>query len=277
MVDSPLTAIYDIKTHVNVERLTVCSEGAQITGLRFGKGPPLLLAHPAVFSKAYFAAAAEVWGERFECVAVDQRGHGETESDGPIEPSAMAEDLRAVLDRLGWERAAVGGTSLGAATTLVLALRHPGRVSALVQDLPAFAPGSSRNPKKTERMAEAFGRGDFEEAVRRTTEGMSAPRADAWAGALRSDWKHYDAARLGPKLARAMRSTAGWRIVERWPGDLAGLAVPVRILAVEGDPVHPIEAARVMARTIPDARLVPRVPSLSPAAIARQWIEVLGT
>lgn len=260
---------------MNIEQLIVRAPGADLACLRFGKGSPLLLAHPAVFSKAYFAAAAEVWGARFDCVALDQRGHGDTAARGTIEPETMAGDLGAVLDHLGWAKAALGGTSLGAATTLGFALRHPGRVSILVQDLPAFGPGGSREPGKTEAMAEAFGRADFEEAASRATFGMSAPRAKAWAEALHSDWTHYDRAALGPKLAAAMRATARWRIVERWPDDLARLSMPVRILAVEGDPVHPIEVARTMARTIPDARLVPRVLSLSPQAIARQWIEVL--
>ncbi len=258
---------------MNVERFTVSGPGAGLACARFGKGPPLLLAHPVVFSKAYFVGAAEVWGARFDCVAFDQRGHGETE--GPVETGAMVEDVGRILDHFGWGKASMGGTSLGAASTLAFALRHPDRVSALVQDLPGFGPGTSRDPAKTERMAEAFGRADLEEAARRATEGMSAPRAKAWREALFADWNHYDPARLGPKLAGALRETARWRVVERWPDDLAGLAVPVRILAVEGDPVHPVEVARTMARTIPDARLVPRVQSLSPAAIARQWIEVL--
>jgi pimeloyl-ACP methyl ester carboxylesterase len=258
---------------VNVERFTVSGPGFEIACARFGQGTPLLLAHPVVFSKAYFAQAAEAWGARFECVALDQRGHGETE--GAVEPEAMVEDVGRVLDHLGWERSAMGGTSLGAATTLAFALRHPERVTALVQDLPGFGPGASRNPSKTEGMAEAFARSDFEEAARRATEGMGAPRAKAWREALLNDWKHYDPARLGPKIAAALRATAGWKVVERWPDDLSRLFMPVRILAVEGDPVHPMEVARTMARAIPGARLVPRVQSLFAAAIARQWTEVL--
>ncbi len=260
---------------MNIEQLIVRSPCADLSCARFGKGRPLLLAHPVVFSKSYFAAAAETWGARFDCVALDQRGHGDTESDGPIEPGAMAADLGAVLDHLGWERAAIGGTSLGAGTALRFAVERPERVDILVQDLPGFGPGSSRDPARTERMAGAFQRADLEEAAHLATEGMSAPRARAWTEALQADWRHYDPARLGPKLARAMRSTAGWRILERWPEDLSRVTAPVRILAVEGDPVHPMAVARTMLRVLPDARLVPRVLSLSPEAIARQWIEVL--
>ena len=251
--------------------LRVPSAGAVLAVARFGSGRPLLWAHPVVFSKAYVPAAL---GGRFDVAALDQRGHGDTDGGG-IDAGAMAEDLGAVLDRLGWRRASIGGTSLGAATSLLFARRHPERVERLILDLPGFGPGSFRDPAKTERLAEAFERADFDEAARRITEGLSAPRAAAWTAALQRDWGHYDPARLGPKLAAALRGTSTWRIVERWPDDLAALRVPTTILAVKGDPVHPWEVAETMARTIPGARLVPRVPSLESAKIAAQWIEEL--
>ncbi len=243
-----------------------------LAGVRAGKGPPLLLAHPIVFSKAFWAL--DLFAERFEVAAFDQRGHGESTAEG-IDLDTMADDLGRILDHLGWERAVVGGTSLGAVTTLRFAMRHPERVTLLVQDLPGFGPGSSRNVERTERMAEAFATGDLDEAARRTVEGLSPQRAKAWEAALRADWGNYAPASIGPKIAAALRGTARWRIVERWPDDLSRLAVPARILALDGDPAHPYDVGRTMARTIPDAKLIARVPSLSPATIARQWMEVI--
>jgi pimeloyl-ACP methyl ester carboxylesterase len=259
---------------MTLEPFRVRAADAELAGVRFGQGPPLLLVHPIVFSKMFFASASDVFGARFSCAAFDQRGHGETTATA-LGLDAMADDIGRVLDHLGWERATVGGTSLGAATALRYAMRHPDRVSLLVQDLPGFGPGSRRNFEKMERMAQALEKGDLAEAARRIVEGLSPSRAKAWTDALAADWKHYDAATLGPKLAAGLRDAATWRIVERWPEDLAGLAVPTRLLALEGDPSHPYEVANDMARTIPDARLATRVPSLSPATIARQWVEVI--
>src|SRR6516162_8845748 len=73
------------------------SSGADLACVRFGEGPPLLLAHPLVFSKAYYAAAAAVFGAKHSCVAFDQRGHGDTNAS-TISPAAMADDVGAVLD-----------------------------------------------------------------------------------------------------------------------------------------------------------------------------------
>jgi 3-oxoadipate enol-lactonase len=250
------------------------SSGADLACVRFGEGPPLLLAHPLVFSKSYFSAAADVLGARYSCVAYDQRGHGETVAS-TISVAAMADDVAAVLDAMKWDKAAIGGTSLGAASTLVFALRRPERVSFLIQDLPGFGPGSSRDPSWASRIAASFEDADLEDAARQITKGMSEPRAKAWTEALFADWKNYPAAELSNKLAWVLRNTASWRIVGRWPEELQKLQMPVRIFGVQGDPAHPWDVAQTMARTIKGARLSPRVLSLSAAAIAQQWIDAL--
>ncbi|HLY10798.1 MAG TPA: alpha/beta hydrolase [Planctomycetota bacterium] len=252
----------------------VASKNADLACVRFGEGPPLLLAHPALFSKAFYAAAADVWGARFTCVAFDQRCHGETTSS-VLTLASLAEDIGAILDHLKWDKAAMGGTSFGAASTLLFALAHPARVSFLIQDLPAFGPASFRDPFQTSRIAAALEDADLADAAQQITAGMSEPRAKAWTEALFADWNHYEGAKIAPKMAGALRAASSWRIVGRWPDELQKLTMPVRIFGVQGDPIHPWDAAQSMARTIKGARLSPRVQSLSAAAIATQWIDAI--
>jgi len=252
------------------------SSGTDLACVRFGEGPPLLLAHPIIFSKAYFTAAAPVLGAKFSCVVYDQRGHGDTVASA-ISPAGMADDVAAVLDAMKWDKAAIGGTSLGAASTLIFALRSPARVSMLIQDLPGFGPASFRDPTRASRIAASFEDADMEDAAKQITLGMSEPRAKAWTEALFNDWKNYDPKALSNKLAWALRNTSSWRIVGRWPDELQKLTMPVRIFGVQGDSVHPWDAAQTMARTIKGARLSPRVQSLSADAIANQWIDALAS
>lgn len=262
---------------MNIENFKVASSsGTELSCVRFGEGPPLLLAHPLVFSKVYFTAAAAVFGEKFSCVAFDQRGHGETTAS-TISPAAMADDVGAILDAMKWDKAAIGGTSLGALSTLLFALRSPARVTFLIQDLPGFGPASFRDPSKTSRIAASFEDADLEDAARQITGSMSEPRAKAWTEALFADWKNYDAKTLSNKLAWVLRNTSEWRIVGRWPDELQKLTMPVRIFAVQGDPIHPWDTAQTMARTIKGARLSPRVQSLSADAIAKQWVDALAS
>lgn len=259
--------------------LSVRSGAAQLSGVRFGSGPPLLCVHALAFSSRYFSAAAEVLGARFECVAIDQRGHGLTRHNGAVAElslDSMAADLITVLDQLSWQCALVGGISLGAATTLRMTLDHPERVRVLLQDMPAFGPESPQGIGRSSSMADALDRGDLEQAAERAGDRLSRPRARALADVLTAAWRGYDAAELGPKLGAIFRASAMWRVVEDWPGDLSRLAMPVELLAIAHDPSHPQAVAEQMASVIPRARLHRRVPSLDPVAVAQQWVQVLA-
>jgi pimeloyl-ACP methyl ester carboxylesterase len=72
---------------------------------------------------------------RIRCVALDCRGHGE--SDKPHDPAMytrakMADDIIALLDHLGVERADVLGYSMGARLALAAALSNPKRFPLLM-------------------------------------------------------------------------------------------------------------------------------------------------
>ncbi len=111
----------------------------EIAFLDEGAGEPVVLVHG-------FASTKEVnwinpgWvttltraGRRV--IALDNRGHGQ--SSKPSDPAAyhsatMADDVRALLDHLGLERADVMGYSMGARMTAFLAVNHPARVRSII-------------------------------------------------------------------------------------------------------------------------------------------------
>jgi lipase len=66
--------------------------------------------------------------------AVDQRGHGDSDSGLDVDYSvpACADDVIGVLDALGWGRAVVVGHSWGASVALAAAGAHPDRLAAAV-------------------------------------------------------------------------------------------------------------------------------------------------
>jgi pimeloyl-ACP methyl ester carboxylesterase len=74
-------------------------------------------------------------------VTVDLLGHGR--SDRPDDPllystSAFAEQVLALLDHLGADRAVIGGTSLGANVALEVAVAAPDRVQGLLIEMPVL-------------------------------------------------------------------------------------------------------------------------------------------
>src|SRR4051812_15267813 len=73
-----------------------------------------------------------VLAERFRVVTYDTRGHGDSPAPaGQYSIDDLADDVVALLDRLGVERAHVAGLSLGGMTALRLAARNPGRLLGL--------------------------------------------------------------------------------------------------------------------------------------------------
>ena len=69
------------------------------------------------------------------------RGRRQRRTIGPREDlrfSVFADDLRAILDALGFHRVVVGGISMGSGVALNFALRYPARVAGLVLSRPAW-------------------------------------------------------------------------------------------------------------------------------------------
>jgi 3-oxoadipate enol-lactonase len=98
-----------------------------------GDGPPVVFAHGAGGSHLSWWQQVPALSQEFRCVTFDHRGFGLSRdlSDGPG-PNSFVEDLRALLDHLGIERAAVVGQSMGGRTVLGFASAYPKRTSALV-------------------------------------------------------------------------------------------------------------------------------------------------
>ena len=95
-----------------------------------GDGPPVLLVHAGIADSRMWEPLAErLVAAGRQAVACDLRGFGRSPlPPGPYAPSA---DLVELLDELGIERLPVVGASWGGLATLELALRAPGRVTAL--------------------------------------------------------------------------------------------------------------------------------------------------
>ena len=114
----------------------VHSDGLNIAYLDWGgTGPPLVMLHPTGFCGGFFAPLAERLVDSFRPIAVDLRGHGN--SDTPEEPAdlhfdLMAADVVAVLERLEIDDVRLIGVSMGGAVGIHVAGIIGARVKGLM-------------------------------------------------------------------------------------------------------------------------------------------------
>jgi pimeloyl-ACP methyl ester carboxylesterase len=111
---------------------------AEVNGIRLyyevhGAGEPLVLLHGGLGAVEMFGEVLPLLAEGRQVVAVDLQAHGRTaDIDRPLGYEAMADDVAALIEHLGFERADVMGYSLGGGAALQTAIRHPGAVRKLV-------------------------------------------------------------------------------------------------------------------------------------------------
>lgn len=97
-----------------------------------GTGAPLVLIPYLAADNACYAFQVAEYAKHFTCISLDPRGAGETDKPGGTYSTQLfADDVAAFMQAIGIEQAHVSGLSLGAATGMWLAAKHPQRVRSL--------------------------------------------------------------------------------------------------------------------------------------------------
>jgi len=196
-------------------------------------------------------------------IGMDCRGHGRTNALGPVEElrfDRFTDDLIALLNQLGVERAVIGGTSMGAGVALNCALRYPRRVLGLVLLRPAWLDSPNEpNARLFGTIAQLLQVHELQEAQKLFTqtalfESIAKASSDSAESLLAffSDPRVSETTTLLEHIPRdaPSRDRAQWR----------GISQPALVLATHGDPVHPFAFAEVLARHIPNAQFLALTP-----------------
>lgn len=103
-------------------------------GREQGKTLPVVFVHSLAGNSTHWTAQLEHLRRTRRAVALDLRGHGQSEQpkNGDYTLTAMAGDIAAVVDTLGLDRFVLVGHSLGGGIALIYAGSHPERVAGLV-------------------------------------------------------------------------------------------------------------------------------------------------
>jgi pimeloyl-ACP methyl ester carboxylesterase len=264
------------------ERVTI--DGLQLHYLDWGNpaGPPLVCVHGYTSSADAFNGFARHFRDRFHIIALDVRGHGESQwsPDGAYTYRDQANDLAALVERLGLGQFILLGTSMGGIIAMTYAMEHGQRLRALVlNDIgPEVEQGSQRITGMVRDRPDEFATLEDAMAYRREISPIVAARNAAdqrelALGVLRRlpdgkwGWK-MDPAYIRQRVERGAPVRPNL-----WPA-LARLACPtLAVWGTDSDVLSEAQARR-MVETLPKGELlsisgVGHAPSLvEPASLA---------
>src|SRR4029450_8531730 len=97
-----------------------------------GAGEPLVLIPYLAADQACYAFQVADYAKHYTCITVDLRGAGQTSKPpGTYTTELLADDVAAFMQAIGVDQAHITGLSLGAATGMWLAAKHPEKVKTL--------------------------------------------------------------------------------------------------------------------------------------------------
>lgn len=206
-----------------------------------------------------FRRYCERLGEFSRLVLFDKRGMGMSDRvPGGTPLDVRMDDIRAVMDAIGSESAAVMGESEGGPLAILFAAAHPERTRALIlqggevrertdDDWPWGEATAEKFEAYAAAIAETWGKGTGTGArVPSIANDPEYPAVEAW-------WQ---------KVQRNSATPAAWEAFARMAFDIdvrdvvPSIHVPTLIIHATDDRVCHVENARWLARHIPDARYV---------------------
>lgn len=236
-------------------------DGVRLHYEEAGSGTPLVFIHEFAGDWRSWEPQMRHFSRYYRVITYSARGF--KPSDVPEDPTAYSQahardDVIAVLDHLGIDRAHVVGLSMGGFATLHVGIAHPQRARSLVIAGCGYGAAPDQRPK-FERECEAA-------AQRFETQGAEAARQYAL-GPTRVQYQNKDPrgwAEFAAQLAEhdwrgqantmrgvQMKRPSLWELTE----DMQRIEVPT--LIVTGDEDDPcLEPALLMKRSIPTAGLV---------------------
>jgi pimeloyl-ACP methyl ester carboxylesterase len=234
--------------------MRIAVDDAMIDVASEGSGDAIVLIHGFPLTRDVWDSQTERLSRQMRVIRPDLRGMGRSSApDGPYLMEALAGDVAAALDALGIERAGIVGHSLGGYVAMAFCRMYSERVTRLALVCSRLASDSPQAAKSREDLA------DLAEREQRTD-----TIVDSYVPRLFAPWLLENRSPLVDRV-RAMalqNSVTGASAMLRGmaqrvdASDIAeDLDMPVLIVAGGADQVVPLDEARQMCRTFPNAQL----------------------
>ena len=236
-------------------------DGVKLYYEEAGQGAAIVFVHEFAGDHRSYESQMRYFSRRYRCVAYNARGY--PPSDVPEEVAKYSQarardDIRAVLDGLGIERAHVVGVSMGAFATLHFGMRYGDRALSLVIGGCGYGADKSKRAQfqeEAERAAQEFDRVGMAESAKRYALGPTRVQLQNKDPRGWNEFAAQMAEHSGLGSANTLRGVQKQRpslfdLVD----EMKKMTVPALVMA--GDEDDPcLEASVLMKRTIPVAGL----------------------
>lgn len=226
-------------------------------------GPVLVLSNSLGSTMSMWDSILVEMEKHFRVVRYDTRGHGSSPvPKGPYTIDDLTDDVIALLESLGVQKAHVAGNSLGGMTAMRLAARRPDLVDRMI----LICTGAYLEPSSGWRDRAALVRADGTEAV---------------AEAVVSRWFTDDYLKANPDITAAAVATVAATPREGYAScceviaamdlrpDLPWITAPTLAIAGEQDPATPAPHLKAIVDSVVDGELLV-VPNAAHLANAEQ-------
>lgn len=237
--------------HVAGQPAYVYTGGKTLTPEQIAAQPAVVFIHGAQQDHSCWALQSRWFAHHgYSVLAPDLPGHGRSGGTPLTSVEALVDWIVALLDAIGLERAILVGHSLGSLVALEAAARHPARVAK------AALIGSSLPMPVADLLLDAA-RDDEPRAVAMVNDWSYSPAGQTGGSAVPGLWLMGVNQRLMERQKPGVFHTdlAACNAYVRAPETLAGLAVPILIVAGSRDRMIPPKAAKALAACLPNARL----------------------
>lgn len=224
-----------------------------------GSGQPLVMLRGLARSVSHWLGYQNELAKEHQVITLDLRGVGRTTRPWGLGTSIydLADDVVAVLDKLGIDKAHVLGVSLGGMVTLATGIRHPERCRSLITINTSIA--GMRTMRLTPQAFKVL-----VSTARLAPEPLQAALVDSLVGRACPDARKSYIAKeylriaeaeglYGPTAARQLLSAGRFYPIRR----LKTMRVPTMVVYGTDDRFVPTINSRKLVQYIPGAKLVP--------------------
>jgi pimeloyl-ACP methyl ester carboxylesterase len=218
-------------------------------------GRPLILLHGLLLSQEMHRPLAEDLAARGNrVITLDLLGHGHSDRPRDMWRYSMAtygEQIVALMDHLGIEQAVVMGTSLGANAALEVAAHNPERLRGLVIEMPVLDNGLLWSAVTFTPLLVALTFGEpLMKLLARTTRAVPRRLLPHYGNVM------LDLVRQEPGPSGALLQGLFFGRIAPPRSERATFETPTLVLGHPRDPVHPFSDAGMLAKEMPNAKLL---------------------